>query len=42
MLPLTLSKDESEAGVPRVPEAQETLAERRFASAVPQFSASGG
>ena len=42
MLPLTLSKDEPEAGDPRVPKAQETLAERQFVSAVPQFSASGG
>ena len=42
MLPLTLSKDEPEAGDPRVLKAQETFAERRLASAVPQFSASGG
>ena len=42
MLPLTLSKHEPESGDPRVPEAQEILAERRFASAVPQFSASDG
>ena len=41
MLPLTPSKAEPEAGDPRIPEAQETLAERRLASAVPQFSASG-
>ena len=42
MLPLTLSKDEPESGDPCVPEAQETLAERRSASAVLQFSASDG
>ena len=42
MLPLTLLKDEPKAGDPRITEAQQTLAERRLASAVPQFSTSGG